>query len=140
MLSLATVVLSGENNIQLPPEWHLWKAKHVKKYNSFNEELQKHIMWKSNHQYIDAHNAHKEIYGFTLQMNQFGDLVFYLSLFLYSSFPFLCPFFLYSLTCSLLLSLSMCLCIHVRGQHIIWHWGNCSLSTFSGFQVVTGSL
>lgn len=75
VLSLATAVLSGENTIQLPPEWHLWKAEHGKNYNSFTEELQKHITWKSNHQYIDAHNAHKEIYGFTLKMNQFGDLV-----------------------------------------------------------------
>ena len=75
VLSLTTAVLSGESGIQLPPEWHLWKAKHGKSYSSFTEELQKHITWKSNHQYVDAHNAHKDIYGFTLKMNQFGDLV-----------------------------------------------------------------
>ena len=74
-LSLVTVALSQQHTIQLPSEWHSWKAEHGKSYNGFHEELQRHVMWKANQQYIDAHNAYEQIFGFALGMNQFGDLV-----------------------------------------------------------------
>lgn len=74
-LSLVPVVLSKQHTIQLPSEWHSWKVEHGKRYDCFQEELQRHVMWKANQQYIDAHNAHEDIFGFALRMNQFGDLV-----------------------------------------------------------------
>ena len=40
------------------------------------EELQRHTVWMANRQYIEDHNTfNTENTGFTLAMNQFGDLV-----------------------------------------------------------------
>ena len=39
------------------------------------EEIQRHAIWQSNMKYIDAHNEHADLFGFTLKMNEFGDLV-----------------------------------------------------------------
>lgn len=67
----------------LSPEWHSWKAEHTKTYSSFHAELQGHITWKANQALIDAHNSHKEVFGFSLKMNQFGDLVSHSMIYLY---------------------------------------------------------
>ena len=61
--------------IQFPQEWHSWKSKHSKNYTSLHEELERHITWLSNQAYIDAYNDREEVFGFTLGMNEFGDLV-----------------------------------------------------------------
>lgn len=62
-------------NIQYPKEWHLWKAKHKKTYESVKHELSKHLVWLSNKKYIEEHNKHADALGYGLAMNQFGDLV-----------------------------------------------------------------
>ncbi len=62
-------------NIEYPREWHLWKAKHGKKYESPKHELSKHLVWLSNKHYVEQHNKHADVLGYGLAMNQFGDLV-----------------------------------------------------------------
>ena len=68
-------VVSGEVQYQHPEEWQLWKTEHGKSYQSQREELDRHLVWLSNREYIDSHNANSHIFGFTLAMNHFGDLV-----------------------------------------------------------------
>lgn len=62
-------------DIEYPREWHLWKAKHGKKYESPKHELSKHLVWLSNKHYIEEHNKYADVLGYGLAMNQFGDLV-----------------------------------------------------------------
>lgn len=38
-------------------------------------ELERHIIWRTNQQYIDAHNKYNATFGYTLAMNGMGDLV-----------------------------------------------------------------
>jgi len=57
-----------------PEEWEAWKQEHSKTYASDEEELRRHIIWQSNKKYIDGHNEHSDTFGFTLKMNEFGDL------------------------------------------------------------------
>ncbi len=56
-------------------EWHLWKSRHEKVYDSHLVELERHITWLSNKKYIEQHNKNAHIFGFELAMNQFGDMV-----------------------------------------------------------------
>lgn len=56
-------------------EWQMWKTQHGKSYASEREELEKHLVWVSNKEYIERHNANSDVFGFTLAMNHFGDLV-----------------------------------------------------------------
>ena len=67
----------GENNnpVEFPPEWHLWKSQHGKVYQDEREELKRHIVWQANKKHIDDHNKYADVFGYTLKMNQFGDLV-----------------------------------------------------------------
>ena len=39
------------------------------------EELRKHVTWMSNKAYIEQHNQYSDTFGYTLKMNNFGDLV-----------------------------------------------------------------
>jgi cathepsin L len=82
-------VVRCEVQYQHPEEWDLWKTEHGKSYESQREELDRHLVWLSNREYINAHNviwqanrkyveAHNQnthILGFTLKMNHFGDMV-----------------------------------------------------------------
>ena len=56
-------------------EWQLWKSQHGKSYRSGLQELERHLVWVSNKEYIDRHNANADVFGFSLAMNHFGDLV-----------------------------------------------------------------
>ncbi len=56
-------------------EWNLWKGQHGKSYGSERVDLERHIVWLSNKKYIEQHNANAHIFGFTLAMNHFGDMV-----------------------------------------------------------------
>ena len=68
-------VVSGEVQYQHPEEWQLWKTEHWKSYQSQREELDRHLVWLSNREYINSHNANSHIFGFTLAMNHLGDIV-----------------------------------------------------------------
>ena len=83
-LVLAAVVIAEAPNVrakypemqyQHPEEWQLWKTQHGKSYESEREELERHLMWLSNREYINAHNKNSHILGFTLKLNQFADWV-----------------------------------------------------------------
>jgi hypothetical protein len=58
---------------------HTESQEHEKEYSSDEEELQRHMMWEANKNYVDNHNEHADVFGFTLAMNQFADLVFSLA-------------------------------------------------------------
>lgn len=53
----------------------MWKSQHRKSYVSEREELFRHAVWQSNKKFIDAHNRFNQTFGFTLAMNELGDLV-----------------------------------------------------------------
>ena len=74
VLSVLVCVVVCEVEYQYPEEWDLWKTEHGKSYQS-REELERHLVWLSNREYINAHNANSDIFGFTLTMNHFGDIV-----------------------------------------------------------------
>ena len=52
------------------------EQEHGKEYGDTREELMRHTVWESNKKYIDTHNENAaETLGFSLAMNEFGDLV-----------------------------------------------------------------
>ena len=72
---VAATLASVQINIQYPEEWHLWKNEHTKKYDTEREELDRHLVWLANREYINTHNENAHAFGFTLAMNHFGDMV-----------------------------------------------------------------
>ena len=64
---------------QFKNEWNMWKNVHGKSYQSEKEDLENHIVWLSNKEYIDQHNKNADIFGFTLALNHLGDMVKYLA-------------------------------------------------------------
>ena len=56
-------------------EWRLWKTEHGRTYHAQPEELERHLVWLSNKKYIEVHNKNSGIFGYTLSMNGFGDMV-----------------------------------------------------------------
>lgn len=60
---------------ELVEEWNLWKGQHKKSYDNEVEELDRHLVWVSNKKYIEVHNLNSHVFGFTLSMNHFADLV-----------------------------------------------------------------
>ena len=75
LIFFIAALTAAEVQFQHPKEWQLWKAQHGKSYLSDLEELERHLLWLSNRQYIDGFNANSDIFGFKLTMNQFGDRV-----------------------------------------------------------------
>lgn len=55
--------------------WGSWRTKYKKSYMSSKEELERYIAWRSNMAYIDYHNTYADKFGFSLAMNNYGDLV-----------------------------------------------------------------
>ena len=53
-----------------------------KKYSSKKEELQRQVIWQANKKYVEEHNAHKDVFGYSLKMNQFADMVSPFSLYI----------------------------------------------------------
>ena len=56
-------------------DWELWKTTHSKAYVSREEESLRREAWEANSQFIEQHNANSAEHGYTLEMNNFGDLV-----------------------------------------------------------------
>ena len=48
---------------------------HAKFYLSAEDELQRQIIFESNMKFIENHNENADVFGFTVAMNEFGDLV-----------------------------------------------------------------
>ena len=75
VLSLVAVSSAVEPKYEFVEEWQVWKSRHEKIYDTHLVELEKHLTWLSNKKYIEQHNANSHIFGFTLAMNKFGDMV-----------------------------------------------------------------
>lgn len=75
LLNVAAVVVVAADPIELPREWHAWKAQHGVNYQDHHEEFKRHTVWKSNQKYIEEHNRHKDTFGYELEMNKYGDMV-----------------------------------------------------------------
>ena len=75
MCSVLLGAVCCELQYQHPEEWQLWKTEHGKSYGSQREELERHLVWLANREYINAHNENAHILGFTLAMNHLGDIV-----------------------------------------------------------------
>lgn len=60
---------------ELQDEWTLWKAENGKFYCENDEELERFAIWKSNKVYIEEHNRYSDLFGFTLKINQYADMV-----------------------------------------------------------------
>ena len=75
LLSFIALVSCLQPKYQHPEEWQLWKTEHGKSYESQREELERHLVWLSNREYINAHNKNAEEFGFIMSMNQFSDRV-----------------------------------------------------------------
>ncbi len=74
LLSTACALTKGAK-YEFVQEWNLWKTQHDKNYLSSKEDLEKHLVWLSNKEYIDQHNANAGVFGYTLAMNHMGDEV-----------------------------------------------------------------
>lgn len=93
IICLATAVFAtaAASPVRLSEEWHLWKSEHGKSYEDEVEELERHSIWLSNKEYIEQHNTRSDVFGYTLKMNKFGDLVSSVALSIAGfSIPFLC--------------------------------------------------
>ena len=55
--------------------WVGWRKKHKKSYANSQEELERYIAWRSNTVYIQYHNKYADTFGFSLAMNNYGDMV-----------------------------------------------------------------
>jgi hypothetical protein len=75
LLVVIVAVEAWEGKIEHPEEWDLWKTEHGKSYESQREELDRHLVWLSNREYINAHNKNFVVTGFSLRLNHFADLV-----------------------------------------------------------------
>ena len=76
LLVLAVVSISGEGvRFEHQEEWQLWKTEHGKSYQSQREELERHVVWLSNREYINSHNENSIKMGFSLRLNHFADMV-----------------------------------------------------------------
>ncbi len=65
----------GLESLTFPQEWHLWKSEHDKSYGNLKEELSKHLVWLGNQEFINQHNKYSHVFGYSLKMNHFGDMV-----------------------------------------------------------------
>ena len=61
--------------LELSKEWEQWQTEHGKRYLDVREMVERHIVWASNREYIEQHNKNALLLGYSLRMNQFGDLV-----------------------------------------------------------------
>ena len=77
VLVLVLVVVDVQSHVRFehPEEWQLWKTEHGKSYESQREELERHLVWLSNREYINAHNKNSVVTGFSLKLNHFADWV-----------------------------------------------------------------
>ena len=73
LISLAAVhVVSA---FQYTEEWEAWKKEYGRSYESADIELRRQIIWESNMMFVNEHSAHADEFGFTVEMNDFADLV-----------------------------------------------------------------
>lgn len=69
-----TVMLAVATAFDFSEEWKAWKKIHNKAYDSERDELTRRIIWEAKKKYIEEHNAHQKVFGYTLGLNKFSDL------------------------------------------------------------------
>lgn len=75
LLVTATSSAPVEYDAVLKLKWKEWMSLHGKQYSHEKEELERSLTWMKNMKYIESHNSNAAIHGFTLAMNEYGDLV-----------------------------------------------------------------
>ena len=75
VLLAITLAHAVSRRLEHPEEWQLWKSQHGKSYGSQREELERHLVWLSNREYINAHNKNAHTIGYSLHLNHFADWV-----------------------------------------------------------------
>ncbi|XP_057643715.1 cathepsin M-like [Chionomys nivalis] len=75
VLCLGRASYASSPDPTLDAEWQQWKIKYGKAY-SLEEEAQKRTVWEENMKMIKLHNGENGLgkYGFTMEMNAFGDM------------------------------------------------------------------
>ena len=73
--SAGDILFKYQARFKYHEEWKWWKKIHGKSYTTHQEELERHLVWLSNRKYIEQHNTNSHIFGFTLAMNYWGDMV-----------------------------------------------------------------
>lgn len=75
LVSVSTALLQPK--YEFAEEWQLWKSDHSKEYESQKEDLERHLVWLSNREYIQQHNTNAKagVFGYTLELNRFADMV-----------------------------------------------------------------
>lgn len=56
-------------------DWLSWKQQHNQAYEGELLELERYILWQSNRALVNAHNEYASLFGYTLELNKFADLV-----------------------------------------------------------------
>ena len=56
-------------------KWETWKKEYSQVYKSDNIEQSRCAIWEHNMQFVNQHNANSDEIGFTVEMNEFADLV-----------------------------------------------------------------
>lgn len=97
---LLSLLLAATAAFQYADEWNQWKAKYGKAYHDKRVEHRRQMIFESNMDFIEQHNARADQHGFKLAMNEFGDLVSYIHNHLYTV-----PINVYD-----------CPCTHIRGE------------------------
>lgn len=62
-------------------EWQQWKSKHSKSYADEAEESVRKLIWQDNYLFVQKHNS--EDHTFTVETNEFADLVRYIYIYIY---------------------------------------------------------
>ena len=73
ILALLCVALASA--AEFSDEWNGWKELYKKTYECEHEELARYTVWVANKAYIEEHNKNADTLGYTLKMNEFGDMV-----------------------------------------------------------------
>lgn len=61
--------------VEFSDEWNNWKQLYQKTYECEHEELARYTIWVANKAYIEEHNKNVDVHGYSLKMNEFGDMV-----------------------------------------------------------------
>lgn len=67
--------LGTDELLRLRGDWMTWKMRHNKDYLTAEEESRRFLVWADNLMFIEDHNSKKAEYGYSLDMNVFGDQV-----------------------------------------------------------------
>nr|ADQ74586.1 silicatein alpha 3 [Lubomirskia baikalensis] len=74
-LCLVELTYAAPDRYENLQEWSVWKGHHQRSYESQLQEMERHSIWVANKKYIEHHNANADLFGYTLAMNGFGDLM-----------------------------------------------------------------